>query len=99
MSNGQESIAPSIKELSERGKAIYGSLVAKKEINEEMLRGKVVAIEIESENFFIGDSVLDAYNKAKEKYPDSIFHFVHIGSADKHTRVIQEAGDEYAWPI
>jgi hypothetical protein len=99
MPDGKESTAISIKELSEKGMAIYRSLVEDGRINEEEMRGKVVAIEVESKDFFIGSSVPDAYDAAKIKYPDNIFHFVHIGSADKHSRISQKSRDEYAWPV
>ena len=46
---------------------------------EKTIKGKVVAIDIESEDIFIGDSVLEAGLNARKKYPDRIFHFIRVG--------------------
>jgi len=46
---------------------------------EKTAKGKVVAIDVESEDIFIGDSVLEAGLNAREKYPDRIFHFIRVG--------------------
>lgn len=46
---------------------------------EKTAKGKVVAIEVESEDIFIADSVLGAGLNAREKYPDRIFHFIRVG--------------------
>jgi transcription elongation factor len=48
---------------------------------EKTARGKVVAIDVESEDIFIGDSVLEAGLNARQKYPDKIFHFIRVGYA------------------
>lgn len=47
-------------------------------------KGKIAAIEIESGDYFIGDSELDAYEKAIEKYPEKKFVFKRIGFASTH---------------
>jgi len=46
---------------------------------EKTAKGKVVALDVESEDIFIGDSVLDAGLNARQKYPDRIFHFIRVG--------------------
>ena len=46
---------------------------------EKTAKGKVVAIDVESEDIFIGDSVLEAGLTARAKYPDRIFHFIRVG--------------------
>jgi uncharacterized HAD superfamily protein len=40
---------------------------------EKTHHGKVIAIEVESGDYFIGDSGVEATKKAKEKYPSKIF--------------------------
>lgn len=65
-----------ITRLSEEGEEIYKRL--KKQL-EPKYKGKIMAIEIDSGDYFIGDTVSDADKKAKQKYPDKIFHFVKIG--------------------
>lgn len=47
-------------------------------------KGKIVAIDIESGDYFIGDSELDAYEKAIEKYPGKKFIFKRIGFGSTH---------------
>ena len=42
-------------------------------------KGKIVAIESESGDFFIGTSGMNAYQKAKQKYPHQQFVFKRIG--------------------
>jgi len=41
--------------------------------------GQIVAIEVESGDYFLGESVIEAGLKARAKYPDKIFHFIKIG--------------------
>ncbi len=85
-----------IQELSEKGMEIYRSYVKEKKIDEPKLQGQVVAIEVESKEFFIGASVEDAYRKAKAQFPNSVFHLVHIGSAEKYLRT---GKSKYAWTL
>jgi len=47
-------------------------------------KGKIVAIDTDSSNYFIGNSELDAYKKAIKKYPDKKFVFKRIGFASTH---------------
>ena len=47
-------------------------------------KGKIVAIDTDSGKYFIGDSELDAYNKAIKKYPDKKFVFKRIGFDSTH---------------
>lgn len=42
-------------------------------------KGKIVAIEGESGDYFIGNSELDAYQKAIAKHPGKLFVFERIG--------------------
>ncbi len=56
-------------------------------INKELVpryKGKIVAIDTESGNYFIGDSELDAYKKAIQKCPDKQFVFKRIGFDSTH---------------
>lgn len=46
---------------------------------EKLYKDKIVAIEIESGDYFIGDSKMEAALKAKAKYPERFFHFIRIG--------------------
>ena len=42
-------------------------------------KGKIVAIEVESGEVFLGTSTLEAGMKAREKYPDKVFYFIRVG--------------------
>lgn len=42
-------------------------------------KGKIVAIEPESGEYFIGDNIVDAYRKAVERYPGKRFIFKRVG--------------------
>ncbi len=67
-------------EFTERGRVIYKRL-------EPILikdKGKIVAIEIESGDYVIGDDELDTATKAKRKFPDKIFVFFRIGYPVMH---------------
>ncbi len=46
---------------------------------EQEYRGKIVAIDVDSGNYFIGSTVEEAGEKAKAKYPDKVFYFKRVG--------------------
>jgi len=62
-------------EFTEKGKSIYKKLRPKFKKN----KGQIVAIEVESGDYFIGDDELDAAQKATSKFPDKIIVFFRIG--------------------
>ena len=65
-----------IRGIGEKGREIF------KRISEELegdYRGKFVAIEVDIGDYFIGDTVIDADEKAKEKYPGKVFYLGRIG--------------------
>ena len=51
--------------------------------------GKIIAIDIESGDYFVGNDTLDAYERARKKYPSHEFFFKRIGS--KTTYVVGNA--------
>ena len=58
-----------------------------KKINEKLLprhKGKIVALDVESGSYFIGDSELDAYKKAVKQFPNKQFVFKRIGFDSTH---------------
>jgi len=62
--------------IGEKGHEIF------KKISEELERdyhGKFVAIEVDSGDYFIGDTSIEADKKAKKKYPDKVFYLGRIG--------------------
>ena len=68
----------SIDEIAKRGQEIYETKLKGK--LEKKSSGKYVAIDVETGEFFIGDTLEDAFQQAKKKYPTHIFHSVKIGS-------------------
>jgi hypothetical protein len=64
------------KELCSKGEKIYAEI---KEKLEPTLNNKFVAIEVESGDYFIGNDAIDAGDKARERYPSSVFFLVRIG--------------------
>ena len=43
------------------------------------LKGKVIAIEVDSGEYFTGETILDAASKARAKHPGKGFHFFRVG--------------------
>ena len=64
--------------IARKGEDIY---VRKyKAVHEPKDNDKFLAINVDTEEAFLGDSLEEALNKAREKYPNSLFHFIRIGS-------------------
>ena len=64
-------------QFAEKGEAIFRRL-------EDSLmpeyKGKIVAVEIDSGDYFLGRTHSEAGDKAKQKYPDKIFYFARVGA-------------------
>ncbi|HLC85247.1 MAG TPA: hypothetical protein VJH22_05635 [Candidatus Nanoarchaeia archaeon] len=54
-------------------------LYRKMEDDLSQYKGKIVAIDEESGDYFIGDDELEAYHKAHKKHPSNKFVFKRIG--------------------
>ncbi|MDO8656730.1 MAG: hypothetical protein Q7K45_05830 [Nanoarchaeota archaeon] len=54
---------------------IYGQIKSKLQGQE----GKIVAIDTDTGDYFVGDNVIDAYQKGHTKYPTKEFFFQRIG--------------------
>lgn len=63
-------------ELSTKGEAIYSKI---RERLEPEHKGEIAAIEVDSEEYFLGRTVVEAAQKARQKHPDKFFYFVRIG--------------------
>ena len=50
----------------------------------EANKGKFAAVEIQSGDYFVGNSEWEAYQVAIQKYPESKFVFVRIGAEAAH---------------
>ena len=47
-------------------------------------KGKIVAIDSDTGDYFLGTSELEAYKKAMKKYPNKKFVFKRIGFKETH---------------
>ncbi|GBR76556.1 hypothetical protein NO2_1089 [Candidatus Termititenax persephonae] len=63
--------------ISARGREIYNKLKEQLEIKH---KGEYVAIDVDSEEYFIDSDNLKAVTMAKEKFPNKIFYLAKIGS-------------------
>ncbi|MFY9463158.1 MAG: hypothetical protein WAP52_03160 [Candidatus Sungiibacteriota bacterium] len=64
-------------QIAERGQKLYEEKL--KAVLEPTQKGKFAAIEVESGDYFIADTLLEALQKGKEKYPDRLLHTVRVG--------------------
>ena len=69
--------------LAKKAQSLYRRLYRTK--LERTAKGKIVAIEVESGEIFIGDATIDAGLKARTKYPHKMFYFKRIGYPAVHS--------------
>lgn len=70
------------KERIKRANQIYETQLREK--LEKDYKGEIVAIEIESGDFFLGKNEIKAYEKAVNEYPDKTFVYKRIGYKATH---------------
>lgn len=68
-------------ELLKKGKMIYKRIKSKLE---NKFKGKVIAIEVDTGKYIIGEDELEVAIKAKNKFPDKVFAFFKIGYPAVH---------------
>lgn len=73
--NNEDAFTPD--QIAERGQRLYEEKL--KAVLEPAQKGKFVAIEVESGDYFLADTLLEALQNAKEKYPDRLLHTVRVG--------------------
>jgi predicted nucleic acid-binding protein len=73
--NAENLLSP--EQVVEKGQKFYAEKL-KAELEPDK-NGKFVVIEIESGDYFIADTLVEALEKAKDKYPSKLFHTVKIG--------------------
>ena len=67
----------STKKLAEVGQRIYDERLRKK--LEPRYAGKIVTIEVDSGDYFVGDTLREAIQKARKRYPEEVFYSVKVG--------------------
>ncbi len=77
-------LARSKRQIADKGQEIYDRKLKSK--LEPKYRGQIVAIETDSEDYFLGTSVVEVVKEARKKYPDKLFYFVRIGFPAVHIR-------------
>jgi len=63
--------------FSEKGRALYYKL--KPRLEKKHQPDDVVLIEVNSGDYFVGETTMDAYKKAKKKHPRKIFFAAQVG--------------------
>ncbi len=68
---------PKARQIARRGERIYR--IRLKKLLEPKHIGEYVAIEVNSGDYFLGETAIEALSKAEERYPEGTFHLVKIG--------------------
>jgi hypothetical protein len=63
--------------IGQIGQQIYERLRPKLE---PRYPGKIVAIDVGSKDYFVGDTLHEAIQKGRKKYPKKVFYIVKVGS-------------------
>ncbi len=64
-------------EIARIGEQIYQNELREK--LEDKYLGKFVAIEVETKDYFLGDTQIAALSSARKKYPAKVFYLVKVG--------------------
>jgi hypothetical protein len=68
---------PNLDQLAEKAEELYERKLKKK--LEPKYKGKMIAIEVESGKYFMGEDLAEAGKKAKAVFPDKVFYFKRVG--------------------
>ncbi len=81
-----------LSDFSQKGEKIYREQILPN-ISENMLKGKFVAIEVESGRYFINDLDIEALFDARREFPEKQFYLKKIGyaAAHSHKGVVKKA--------
>lgn len=82
-----------VQEIINKGREIYDTL---KEQLEPANNGKHIVIEVDSGEYFIGDTRDEAFLKAKAKFPDKVMFIRRIGQIEKISRHFSYSQNKYA---
>ncbi|MDZ7360080.1 MAG: hypothetical protein ONB46_05050 [candidate division KSB1 bacterium] len=74
--------APALDRLVPEGEAIYEKRLKKK--LEPKYKGKIIAIEVDSGKYFMGDTVIEVAEKARAVFPDKYFYLKRVGYRAVH---------------
>jgi len=65
------------RELARRGRDYYGRFLRAK--LEPQYNGKFLALEVESGDYEMGDTQIEALDRAEAKHPNSVFYIHRVG--------------------
>jgi hypothetical protein len=65
------------KKLAEVGERLYEQNLRSK--LESTHKGKIVVIDAESGDYFLGENLHEANEKARKKYPNKVFYAIKVG--------------------
>jgi hypothetical protein len=65
------------KRLARKGRRLYDTKL--KALLEPAYKGMFAAIEVDSGDYFLGENLIDALDKANSKHPEKQFYFVRVG--------------------
>jgi len=71
------------KMMAEKGDKIYQEKYQQE--YEEKYPGKLVAISLNTEQLYMGESPVEAIQAAQKAEPDSLFHLIRVGSASVYS--------------
>jgi hypothetical protein len=82
-----------LSEFSQKGEEIYKANILP-EISVEDLKGKIMAIEVDTGDYFIESTVVKAITLAQKKYPTKKFYLKRIGyrAVHSHKGVVKQEG-------
>lgn len=73
---------PNTRQIARDGQRLLDSL--QDQLGEEDY-GRFVAIDVDSGEYFVGESAIDATNKARAKHPDKVFFLGRVGCRTAYT--------------
>lgn len=75
--NNQQPKQFNIEEFTRKSKEYYNKIKPKLESE---YKGKYVALDFETENYWIGETATEALTEAKKAFPNKLFYLVQISS-------------------
>ena len=69
-------------QLAKKGREYYDQHL--KDSLGEQYRGRIIAIDIDSGDYFFGETVSEAVSEGRQKYPGKVFYAVRIGHKAVH---------------
>jgi len=68
-------------EIAEKGEKLYESI---KKVLEPEHKGEIVAINVNTGDYFLGKTPQEADKKARERFPDEVFYIKRVGYRAVH---------------